>query len=177
MKPFSWFTLMVVLCVAIFLMMLSIRPAPAQYNGIYMGRDGRAHPQIIVGPDHSVWPVVPTFCYGGFGPCPVVLGAPYAPPMAYAPVAPPPPSPLGWIWGRFAPCANPECSMLTVSVQADGANVRVMPDGPVALSLANGTPVIPLQKDGNWVLVAPACSLAPTYTYSVTAGVPLSVCQ
>jgi hypothetical protein len=66
-----------------------------------------------------------------------------------------------------------------VSVGADGLNVRTAPDGLgfVTGALANGTPVIPLQKQGNWVLVAPGCALAPTYTYSVTAGgVPLSVC-
>jgi hypothetical protein len=64
-----------------------------------------------------------------------------------------------------------------VSVGADGLNVRTVPNGPVALALANGTPVVPLQHEGNWMLIAPACVLAPTYTYSVTAGgAPLSVC-
>jgi hypothetical protein len=31
----------------------------AQAQGIYMGRDGRAHAQVIVGADGAVFPVVP----------------------------------------------------------------------------------------------------------------------
>jgi len=55
-------------------------------------------------------------------------------------------------------------------------NIRTVPEGPVIGALANGVPVIPLTKSGPWVLVAPACTLMPTWTFSVTAGVPLSVC-
>jgi len=107
------------------------------------------------------------------------------PPLAYAPlppvvipppVDPPPPVPLGWVYRYYAPCADPDCSTLVVSVGADGLNVRALPRGPVMLSLVNGTPLIPMQKDGDWVLVAPACALVPTWTWSWTAGVPLSVC-
>ena len=67
--------------------------------------------------------------------------------------------------------------MLVVSVGADGLNVRVSPGGPVSFALANGVPLYPSERVGNWVLVSAACVLAPTWTYSVTAGVSLSVCQ
>lgn len=64
----------------------------AKAQGIYMGRDGRAHAQVIVGADGGVFPVAPTFCTPGLGPCPVVLAPPpmYGAPMYYAP--PPPPA-------------------------------------------------------------------------------------
>ena len=175
--------LMATICIVIFWVFMALRPANAQ--GIYMGRDGRAHAQVIAGPDGSIWPVLPTFCPNGWGPCPVPLGPPIppfaplgSPPLAYAPAAPPPPpQPLGWIWGRLAPCAAPDCTILTVQVAVDGANIRGMPGGLVVGAVANGVPLVPLQKIDGWVLVAPACQLAPSYTYSVTAGgVPLSVC-
>ena len=108
--------------------------------------------------------------------------APQLPPLAYAPpplayTPPIAPSPLGWIWGHYAPCANPACDALVISVGVDGLNVRATPGGFVVAALANGTPVAPLTKEGPWVLVAPLCALAPTWTWSVTAGgVPLSVC-
>jgi len=150
-------------------------------QGIYMGRDGRAHAQVIVGADGGVFPVIPTYCQQGWGPCPVVLAPPlpwrYAPPppLAYGP--PPPPAPIGWIWGRGAPCADPDCHTLVIQVAVDGLNVRATPGGPAIAALANGVPVTPLTKAGDWMLVAPACSLAPTFTASVTAGgIPLSVC-
>ena len=161
---------------------------PLHAQGIYMGRDGNVHPQIIVGANGAVYPVAPTYCQNGWGPCPVLLGPPLGPfapllapppppPLAYAPPPPPPPPPpLGWIWGRLAPCAAPDCSVLTVQVVVDGANIRGAPGGPVVAAIANGTPIIPLQKVDGWVLVAPACALAPTWTISVTAGVPLMVC-
>jgi len=108
------------------------------------------------------------------------------PPLAYAPVSPPvvevpapvPPPPLGWIYGPLTACADPPvCRTTVVAVLADGANVRAAPNGPVTGSLANGVPIFPLDRRGDWLLVAAACSLAPTYTWSVTAGVPLSVCM
>jgi hypothetical protein len=46
----------------------------AKAQGIYMGRDGRVHAQVIVDADGSAFPVVPTPCYGG--PCPAVLAPP-----------------------------------------------------------------------------------------------------
>jgi len=101
---------------------------------------------------------------------------PPPPPLAYAPAVP---IPLGWIWGRYAPCGNPECDVLVVQVSVDGLNVRATPEGPIVAALANGTPVTPLTKVGPWVLVsaAPGCWLTSTFTASVTAGgVPLSVC-
>jgi hypothetical protein len=109
-------------------------------------------------------------------------------PLSYAPLPPtvipsppppveaPPPYPIRWVWRYYAPCADPRCGMLRVEVGADGLNVRVAPAGPVALSLTNGVPLIPLQKQGDWVLVAAACPLAPTFTWSWTAGVPLNRC-
>jgi len=175
--------LMTTICVVIFWLFMALRPAAAQ--GLYMGPDGRAHPSVIASPDGSIWPVIPTYCQHGWGPCPITLAppippptpAPVVPPLAYAPPAPPPPpAPLGWIWRTLAPCADPACGTLVVQVVADGANIRAVPAGPVVGALANGTPIIPLQKDGNWILVAPACQLTPTFTMSITAGVPLSVC-
>ena len=107
-------------------------------------------------------------------------------PYAYAPIAPPPvevlppppPPPLGWIYGPLTACADPPaCQNIFVRVYADGANVRSAPNGFVTMSLANGVPIIPLGQQGKWILIAPGCALAPTYTWSVTAGVPLSVCM
>jgi hypothetical protein len=112
----------------------------------------------------------------------------YRAPFAYAPIPPavilppplpaePPPYPVGWVYGPYTVCPNaPDCRTVFVSVGADGLNVRAVPNGPVLMSLANGTPVMPLQREGNWILVAPLCPLAPTYTWSITSGVPLSVC-
>jgi hypothetical protein len=94
-------------------------------------------------------------------------------------VAPPysGPPPIGWVYGPYTQCANPpQCSIGMVNVQADGLNVRVAPNGYPVLSLVNGVPLIPLQKDGDWLLVAPACDLTPTWAWSWTAGVPLNRC-
>lgn|SRR5262249_6399909 len=106
-----------------------------------------------------------------------------APPLAYAPLPPvaevlppPPPPPLGWVYSGYTTCADPGCSTLFVTVPADGLNVRADPNGPAILALVNGTPVLPIQRQGNWVLVAPACALEPTGAWSWTHGVPLSVC-
>jgi hypothetical protein len=88
----------------------------------------------------------------------------------------PGPPPLGWIWGPYTVCADPSCGLLYVSVGADGLNVRAAPDGPPILALINSTPLIPLQRAGNWTLVASACSLTPTFLWSWTAGVPLYRC-
>jgi hypothetical protein len=104
----------------------------------------------------------------------------YAPkPPARLTVAPPysGPPPIGWVYGPYTQCANPpQCSMGVVNVQADGLNVRVAPDGYPVMSLVNGTPLIPLQKQGDWLLVAPACDLTPTWAWSWNAGVPLNRC-
>jgi hypothetical protein len=147
-------------------------------QGIYMGRDGRAHAQVIVGPDGRGWPVAPTFCTPGFGPCPVVLGAPLAPPpLAYAPSAPieapPPPPPLGWVYGPYTVCGELGCQ---VNVTADGLNVRTVPNGLPVMALVNGVPLIPLDRRGDWLLVAPGCELTLTFAWSWTAGVPLNRC-
>jgi len=66
--------------------------------------------------------------------------------------------------------------MGVVSVAADGLNVRTVPNGYPVMSLVNGVPLIPLQRDGNWLLVAAACDLTPTFAWSWTAGVPLNRC-
>jgi hypothetical protein len=115
---------------------------------------------------------------------PIVIEPPPVVELPPPPVAAPPPGPvvnvapppIGWVYRYYAPCADPDCKTLVINVGADGLNFRVTPDGPVIGALANGVPVIPLQRQGNWVLVAPGCTLAPTYTWSVTAGVPLSIC-
>src|SRR5262245_1025884 len=57
----------------------------AKAQGIYMGRDGRVHAQVIVGDDGRAWPVVPSPSYAG--PSPLYL----APPVPYAPPPGPPP--------------------------------------------------------------------------------------
>ena len=182
----NWTLLVMLTLLAAMLIVIALTMG-AFAQGLYIGRDGRAHPSVIAGPDGSIWPVIPTYCQHGWGPCPVPLAPPippfappaYAPPPpAYAPaVPPPPPPPLGWIWGRLAPCANEACDTLVIQVQADGVNIRAVPGGPVIMSIANGVPVAPLTKEGNWVLVAALCNLMPTWTWSVTAGVPISVCS
>ena len=87
------------------------------------------------------------------------------------------PPPIGWVYGPYTPCANPpQCSMGVVNVQADGLNVRVAPNGPPVMALVNGTPLYPMDKRGDWLLVAPACDLTPTWAWSWTAGVPLNRC-
>jgi hypothetical protein len=97
--------------------------------------------------------------------------------VTVAPPLPPGPPPLGWVYGPYTICADPpRCSMGVVNVQADGLNVRVTPNGPPVMSLVNGVPLIPLQREGDWLLVAAACDLTPTFAWSWTAGVPLNRC-
>jgi hypothetical protein len=101
------------------------------------------------------------------------------PPPARVTVAPPyqGPPPIGWVYGPYTQCGDPpRCSMGVVNVPADGLNVRIAPDGPPVMSLVNGTPLIPLQKQGDWLLVAPACDLTPTWAWSWNVGVPLNRC-
>ena len=76
--------------------------------------------------------------------------------VTVAPPLPPGPPPLGWVYGPYTMCGDPpRCSTGVVNVQADGLNVRVTPNGPPVMSLVNGTPIIPLNKQGDWLLVAP----------------------
>jgi hypothetical protein len=85
--------------------------------------------------------------------------------------------PVGWVYGPYTMCGDPpRCSMGIVNVPADGLNVRTVPNGFPVMSLVNGTPLIPLQKQGDWLLVAPACDLTPTWAWSWNAGVPLNRC-
>jgi hypothetical protein len=126
------------------------------------------------------------YCPGPFLPVPVALLPPppllppvaVAPPVALPEPAPAPaPPPLGWVYRAYTGCGNPPgCTVGVVQVAADGLNVRVAPNGPPVMALVNGTPLIPLQTAGNWVLVAAACNLTPTYLWSWTAGVPLNRC-
>ena len=102
-----------------------------------------------------------------------------APPPARVTVAPQiyGPPPIGWVYGPYTQCADPpRCSMGMVNVQADGLNVRVAPNGPPVMSLVNGTLLVPLRQEGDWVLVAAGCDLTPTFAWSWTAGVPLNRC-
>jgi hypothetical protein len=97
--------------------------------------------------------------------------------VTVVPPLPPGPPPLGWVYGPYTMCGDPpRCSMGVVNVQADGLNVRVVPNGPPVMSLVNGTPFYPLNKQGDWLLVAPACDLTPTWAWSWNAGVPLNRC-
>jgi hypothetical protein len=133
-------------------------------------------------------PVADPYVYArarSYGLPPPAPGADVAPPVAQYDPAPnmgPQPllvstPPLGWIYGPYTVCTDPpRCGAIVISVGADGLNVRMAPNGPVVAALANGVPVIPMGRDGDWMLVAPACALAPTWTFSWTAGVPLSVC-
>ena len=76
--------------------------------------------------------------------------------VTVAPPLPPGPPPLGWVYGPYTMCGDPpRCSTGVVNVQADGLNVRVTPNGPPVMSLVNGTPIIPLNKQGDWLLIAP----------------------
>jgi hypothetical protein len=81
-----------------------------------------------------------------------------SPPVPSIRVTPPPIPPLGWVYNYYAPCADP------------------VPNGYAVMALVNGTPLIPLQKQGDWLLVAPACDLTPTWAWSWNAGVPLNRC-
>jgi hypothetical protein len=78
-----------IIAIAFIVGIIFARSASAQ--GIYMGRDGRVHPSVIVGSDGGIFPVVPTFCTPGFGPCPVILAPPL--PWRHPQFAPPPPPP------------------------------------------------------------------------------------
>jgi hypothetical protein len=111
---------------------------------------------------------------------------PPPPPLAYTPSVPlpepipgpapalPPPPPMGWVYGPYLICGRD--APCVVSVDAAGLNVRIVPNGPAVSSLANGVPVAVVGQSGNWVAVAPVCPLAPTYAWSITAGVPLMTC-
>jgi hypothetical protein len=90
---------------------------------------------------------------------------------------PPPPQPIGWVFTRYTVCPEPRvCPVVFVSVDVDGLNVRVAPDGPPTMALVNGTPLLVLQRIGSWTLVAPACELTPTFLWTWTSGVPLMRC-
>jgi hypothetical protein len=111
--------------------------------------------------------------------CEVEMGDQTEKPPARVTVAPPyqGPPPIGWVYGPYTQCSDPpRCSMGMVNVQADGLNVRVTPNGPPVMALVNGTPLIPVGREGPWLLVAAGCDLTPTFAWSWTAGVPLNRC-
>jgi hypothetical protein len=106
-------------------------------------------------------------------------------PPAHVTVAPPyqGPPPIGWIYfpnnvscapGGLGPYGI--CFGFVVNVQAAGLNVRVTPNGPPIMALVNGTPIIQVDRRGNWALIAAACDLTPTWLWSWTANVPLNRC-
>jgi hypothetical protein len=143
-----------------------------------------AHAQIQPGPNISPGGIPFTYSprFGYLGP-PQPMPAPSAPaniepPPAYAPSSPPPaPPPLGWVYTRYTVCPEPHtCPVVFVSVYADGLNVRATPDGPPLFALVNGTPLVVLDRQGQWSLVAAACELTPTWAWSWTANVPLNRC-
>jgi hypothetical protein len=85
--------------------------------------------------------------------------------------------PLGWVYGPYTSCADPpRCSTAVVNVAVAGLNVRIEPAGQPIMSLVNGVPIIPLGREGDWLLVAADCDLTPTFAWSWTAGVPLNRC-
>jgi hypothetical protein len=116
------------------------------------------------------------------------LALPPPPPLVERPLPPPPPEqgpppppppeqgppPLGWLWDQYLACTTQGC---LVTTDVHGLNVRATPGGPPTAALVNGTPVLPLQRSGKWILVAPACPLAPIGAWSWTAGVPLMACH
>jgi hypothetical protein len=97
------------------------------------------------------------------------------PPAARVTVAPPyqGPPPIGWVYGPYTICGELGCR---VNVPADGLNVRLVPNGPPIMSLINGVSLIPVSREGDWLLVAAGCDLTPTFAWSWTAGVPLNRC-
>jgi hypothetical protein len=123
----------------------------------------------------SVLAITSTTAYAGD----LDMDEPPAPP-ARVTVTPPPyqgPPPIGWVYKPYTACPFwPVCSTVIVSVQADGLNVRITPNGPATMALVNGTPIIPIRFEGDWVLVAAGCDLTPTFAWSWTAGVPLNRC-
>jgi hypothetical protein len=109
----------------------------------------------------------------------LVYDDPACKPPAHVTVAPPyqGPPPIGWVYGPYTQCGNPpQCSMGMVNVPAAGLNVRTVPNGPPVMALVNGVPLYPVTRQGDWILVAAACDLTPTFAWSWTAGVPLNRC-
>lgn len=119
------------------------------------------------------------------GPPPVALEGPpepdLPPPPQNAPAGPvgAGPRPLGWVATAWTQCADPpRCSTGVVVTDVAGLHVRQTPNGAPIVVLANGTPIIQFDRtrDGKWILIAPACALAPVNAYSVTTGVSVAVC-
>jgi hypothetical protein len=100
------------------------------------------------------------------------------PPTVNGPLSPVnAPPPLGWVFTQYTSCPEPRiCPIVYASVPADGLNVRAVPNGPPIVSVVNGTPLLVLQRQGQWTLVAPACDLTPTWAWSWNAGVSLMRC-
>jgi hypothetical protein len=97
-----------------------------------MGRDGRVHPQVIVGSGGEIFPVIPAPCYGG--PCPVLL----APPLPWRHPQfglPPPPIPIPPPPVSSAPAASPRAQVQVVPAPRRDTNPslaspRILPTRP-----------------------------------------------
>jgi hypothetical protein len=91
---------------------------------------------------------------------------------------------LGWVAAKYVHCipGDPYC-YVEMPPYVAGINVRQWPNGPIELSLVNGTPLIVFTTNGDglnasayYVGVAENCPLIPTSLWSDTAGVPLLGC-
>ena len=91
---------------------------------------------------------------------------------------------LGWVAANYVRCipGDPYCYVQMPPYVA-GINVRQWPNGPIELSLVDGTPLIVFTTNGDglnasayYVGVAENCPLIPTGLWSDTAGVPLLGC-
>jgi hypothetical protein len=136
-----------------------------------------ANPNVV--PDYYAPPECDKFDGGEYKECREKLWREKHQPPPHVTVTPPyqGPPPIGWVYGPYTQCANPpQCSMGVVNVDASGLNVRVVPNGQPVMALVNGTFLYPLQRQGDWLLVAPACDLTPTWAWSWNAGVPLNRC-
>jgi hypothetical protein len=187
---------------AAFLLGLAIAPAHAQIQPgpnlspsgrpfLYAPRAGYLGPPIAVHRSPR-FPII--YNRTGAPSIPIPDGPAPAPPLSYVPAPPPPPlpepppplaaappppgpPPLGWVFTRYTVCPEPRsCPVVFVSVDADGLNVRTVPDGPPIMALVNGTPLVVLDRQRSWTLVAPACDLTPTFLWTWNSGVPLNRC-
>jgi hypothetical protein len=51
------------------------------------------------------------------------------------------------------------------NVGADGLNVRTVPNGPPVMALVNGTPLYPMRREGDWLLVAAGCEFLQVHAH------------
>ena len=167
MKSFGNLILMTVICLVIFWIFMALRPAHAieddSGEGMACYDDGTGCRPCKTDRE----------CAEGLGTRPSARVT-VAPPYQGSP-------PIGWVYGPYTRCAAavpvpPGCFMWAVNVPADGLNVRTVPNGPPVMALVNETLVVPIRREGDWLLVAAGCDLTPTFAWSWTAGVPLNRC-